>query len=582
MKSLLAKKTDLHDKQVRVYAIVILIVVGMGILASYVLSNAASVRQRKDQDLAGIRQSDELTQYLEGRLSTYQQILFSAAGLVSVKGRENLSQSDWRHFVEWLQNDQRAAEVLGIGYARRTDEGSDIDKATSAITYIEPFNDINQRVVGYDMFSESNRRVAMRRAALNGTVVMTAPVVARQDIAAGNSHDNYSILLYYPVYQDGVRSPEESLRPQLLRGWVYAIVRATDIMQNRDKSLFQDGVTYSITDVAEGQNKQFFSNKYGASGNNLKSNSDNYQRHIDALGRKWQTDLSIPKEFISHSATPLLVFITGVLLSSMLGAILFGLLSRRHRDVVAGHRADIQRTKDEILALASHQLRTPATGVRQYLAMLEAGYFGNLNKEQAEVANKASLANNRQLEIIDQLLYVAKADAGQLMIKPANFDLAAMLKATVESFSEDTQQKKISVRLKSPDKLMVLGDSRYIQMVLDNLISNAIKYSYTKSSISINLRSVSRRLELSITDKGVGIAEDDMNKLFKKFSRIENPLSRTEGGSGLGLFLAQKLARAHGGRIKVQSVVGKGSSFILTMPIQSRKLKSVIQITESA
>lgn len=103
-------------------------------------------------------------------------------------------------------------------------------------------------------------------------------------------------------------------------------------------------------------------------------------------------------------------------------------------------------------------------------------------------------------------------------------------------------------------------------MVVENLISNAIKYSYPKHSVRISLHEDEGRVSLDVKDEGVGIAKEDVHRLFNKFDRIPNPLSYSEGGSGLGLFLARQLALAHGGDIEVESEEDKGSTFTLTLP----------------
>jgi two-component system sensor histidine kinase SenX3 len=114
----------------------------------------------------------------------------------------------------------------------------------------------------------------------------------------------------------------------------------------------------------------------------------------------------------------------------------------------------------------------------------------------------------------------------------------------------------------------VYADKQYARMAIENLVSNASKYSYEKSRIIITTRAEKNKFYLSVTDEGVGIAEGDIPKLFNKFSRIDNKLSVKAGGSGIGLYLSKQVARLHNGDIVVISKIGKGSTFTLILPIK--------------
>jgi two-component system sensor histidine kinase SenX3 len=117
-------------------------------------------------------------------------------------------------------------------------------------------------------------------------------------------------------------------------------------------------------------------------------------------------------------------------------------------------------------------------------------------------------------------------------------------------------------------------------MVIDNLISNAIKYSYKRTSVTVSISRREDMLAVSVTDRGVGVAAEDRSQLFKKFNRIQNPLSRSEAGSGLGLFLAYQLARAHGGDIEVRTAPDKGSTFTLLMPTRQIVKEALVSIVD--
>jgi len=264
----------------------------------------------------------------------------------------------------------------------------------------------------------------------------------------------------------------------------------------------------------------------------------------------------------------------------VLGGFVFSLLKLRIGRVRLEHETELQKTKDDLLALASHQLRTPATSVRQYTSMLAQGYFGELSEDQKAIIDKAYRANDRQLEIIDQLLYVAKADAGQLTMQYVDFDIVHVTKEVIDGFRAVSSAKKITMVFEGPPKLTAYGDVRFIRMIIENLISNAIKYSYASSNITITAHQTGETIELEVDDTGVGIPEQQQAHLFKKFTRIQNPLSSSEGGSGLGLYLAQKLAKTHGGEIRVISDAEQGSTFTLQLPKKTDEEENVVQLTD--
>lgn len=258
--------------------------------------------------------------------------------------------------------------------------------------------------------------------------------------------------------------------------------------------------------------------------------------------------------------------ILGTILSALIGIGVHKLLKRSFERLITTHEETLAQTKNDLLAIASHQLRTPASGVKQYLGILTEGYAGELTEQQQVIARKAYNANERQIEIINQILHVAKADADQLAIDPLSFDIVEMTKMIIEELRPQAQQKDIAIRLTSPGRCTVVADERYISMAIENLISNAIKYSDSEKDIAVTITQTSRYTKVSVKDKGVGVKRSDIDKLFVKFSRIDNSRSRQEGGTGLGLFLAKHIAKAHRGDVTVTSRPGRGSTFTISLP----------------
>jgi len=230
-------------------------------------------------------------------------------------------------------------------------------------------------------------------------------------------------------------------------------------------------------------------------------------------------------------------------------------------------------TKDEFIALASHQLRTPATGVKQYLGMLLEGYMGPLSAAQRDFIQKAYDNNERQLGTINDLLQVAQIDANKIVLHREITDLARLIKTVANEFRRivKSRQQNLIVR-GATEPVMVNVDVMRLRMALDNLIDNASKYSEPGTSVLIKLRTDHANAYLDVTDRGVGIASEDMPKLFQKFSRIDNPRSILVGGNGLGLYLVRRIIDAHSGDVTVESEPGKGTTFTVQFPLMRVKV----------
>ncbi|HUD03183.1 MAG TPA: PAS domain-containing sensor histidine kinase [Patescibacteria group bacterium] len=228
--------------------------------------------------------------------------------------------------------------------------------------------------------------------------------------------------------------------------------------------------------------------------------------------------------------------------------------------------------KDEFIMVASHQLRTPATAVKQYVGMLLEGYGGKMSKTQTGMLSTAYESNERQLEIIEDLLRVAKVDEGKVYLTKSSYNVVRQIEEVIKDqlASFDIRQQTI-VFDKPAEPVIVYIDKKLMRMVLDNLLDNASKYSYRGGQILINLKQTNKYTIIAIKDKGVGILKKDHNKLFQRFSRIDNPLSLTVSGTGLGLYWVKKILDLHEGSMEVISKFSQGSTFTIKLPILDDK-----------
>lgn len=228
---------------------------------------------------------------------------------------------------------------------------------------------------------------------------------------------------------------------------------------------------------------------------------------------------------------------------------------------------ELNKAKDEFISLAAHQLRTPATGVKQYLGMVLEGFVGELTDSQKAILLKANESNERQLRIVTDLLKVAQVDAGKVRLRKSEVDVVSLISDVIKEQRETFDKRNQKVVFQPKKRTLSLHfDRDTIRMVIENLIDNASKYSGEDKTVTIKLDEHQGEAQITIIDKGVGIKPEDQDKLFEKFSRIENPLSTQVGGSGLGLYWAKKIIDLHQGRVTFESALGKGTKFTVHLP----------------
>lgn len=275
-------------------------------------------------------------------------------------------------------------------------------------------------------------------------------------------------------------------------------------------------------------------------------------------------DHDIERESLQLAASDYLVkkFLTS---DNLARAIYYALGRKEQEKQKIKQLVELNKTKDEFISIASHQLRTPATTVKQYVAMALDGLGGDVNEKQATLLRKAYESNERQLAIINDLLKVAQIDAGRMELAVKEVDISQLTNDAANDFRPAFESVDQTLTCHIAPDVRATVDENAIRMVVDNLLENAKKYSEPGSEASIHLSYGDRGVYLEIADTGVGVA--DPSKLFQKFSRIENKLSTEVGGTGLGLYWAQSIVRLHGGELRYQKNEPKGSRFIISLPL---------------
>lgn len=227
--------------------------------------------------------------------------------------------------------------------------------------------------------------------------------------------------------------------------------------------------------------------------------------------------------------------------------------------------------KNEFMNIAAHELKTPLIPIIGYTDMLLEGDLGELKNEQRKTLEVIHRNVQRLKNLINDILDISKLEGGAMKFEMKKTQLLDIIKNSVKDLKPFAGKKKLYLKTILPRKMKpVIGDSKRITQVLENLIENAIKFT-EKGGITVEAKQANDRIVVSVKDTGIGIPANEIPKLFTKFYQIDSSIQRKTGGTGLGLAISRGIITAHGGRIWVESVLGKGSTFVFELPFKPLK-----------
>ncbi len=558
-----------------------------------------------------------VTEAVQVKLTSDSQILNGIVGLFAAS--KTVGRAEYRAYYESLNlNEDTLVGVLGVGYTRLIPPEQlaryeaeiraqgfpkfrvrppGVRSLYTSITYLEPFNWRNQRAFGFDMWSEPTRREAMARArdtglpALSGRVTLVQET--RRDVQAGT-------LLYLPIYRQGM--PLETLqdRQRAIAGWAYSPLRMGDLIRSALANpliRIPAPADIQIFDQLVSPESLLFDSR--TAGDRQPLLLPGPGRELDVAGRHWQVRVQLEPDWLAltlnRQLSWQLVAVSGSLASLLLGLATLYLVRQHQRTVYANRQLQLARAqmedqvrertaelkvardqalaasqaKSRFLANVSHEIRTPLNAV---IGITDLLLVSLLAEPERELVRTLRSSGELLLALINDVLDLSKIEAQQMQTRLQPFAPEPLLRDAIQLLQLEARTRGLSLELHLDPSLppQLLGDRDRIRQVVINLLKNAVKFTergFVRLEASVRDRQLDRCiLELRIRDSGCGIPAAFLPQLFTAFTQVGDSPGPTHG-TGLGLAISQRLCRLMGGDIEVESRLGEGSCFTVSLPL---------------
>ncbi|MDO8638015.1 MAG: HAMP domain-containing sensor histidine kinase [Candidatus Daviesbacteria bacterium] len=230
----------------------------------------------------------------------------------------------------------------------------------------------------------------------------------------------------------------------------------------------------------------------------------------------------------------------------------------------------LDRLKDDFVSVASHELRTPMTAIRSYVWMALNRPDITLSEKMKKYLGRTLTSTERLINLVNDMLNVSRIESGSIEIRPESFDIRVLVEEVITEVGPKALEKFLVLNMEKGSPLNVFADKDKVHQILLNLIGNSLKFVASEGKINVSFFPDGKMVEIAVKDNGVGISEDNLSRLFKKFGRLDDSYvsSATSGGTGLGLFISKNLIELMGGKIWASSEgTGRGATFTFSLPL---------------
>jgi len=566
-------------------------------------------RQEQESQRRFERDTQAIAELVQARMRSYEMVL-RGLSTAFAGPQANVSYEQWQHIVEQLRVQELYPGISSVVWSRyvraneldawlkntRADNRPDFTffpqgprEAYQIIQYISPLNERTARVVGMDILSQSGQSAAIQSARASGKAVLSMPL---PDLyPSTDDARQMGLIMYFPVYRTG-RPPEaQPARQDNLIGMTNAVFRGQELVD----SIFGPLLHSFRIQAHDTQTEQMlFDSQYVNKIHTPAHWQPYFQTTLELplYGRTWHLTISSNPEYENAllSRNQDLILLMG-LSTSVLVAFLGGsFVYQRDRQMYGREKAALKlrnqaqqlilanRYKTEFLANMSHELRTPLNSILILSDQLRQNSSGNLNEKQTRHADIVYRAGNDLLQLINDVLDLAKIEAGRIQInlEPLNIqdvlvDLDAAMRPLAESKKLHLYIPAISTESDVPRR--VQADRGRLHQILRNLLSNAIKFTDEgQVSLTVGTHQVHKDgriiLSFAVRDTGIGIDPAQHEQVFEAFAQLDGSTRRRFGGTGLGLPITRQLVKALDGDIQLHSALGQGSTFTVYLPMQ--------------
>jgi signal transduction histidine kinase len=440
----------------------------------------------------------------------------------------------------------------------------------------------NERALGYDLGSEAIRRAAIEKTKLTGLVTSTDPITLVQETAGQKG-----MLVYWPV--------SEGAAAKRLRGFAVAVLRFGTLLEIATTSKTEPGVVVmDLFQLHTDKPGEILASTRKMDDGGMQSASFSIAYPIFAFGKTFSL-IASPSPALKN-LYPIragwIMVLVGLTLTASLAfwtAMIFGRreelemqswgLQKANDGIKALYQelekknldlARLDRLKDDFVSIVAHELRNPLGVVREAAALILDGLAGPVGGEQKKYIEIIKQTGDRMIHITTDLLDLAKIESGKIVVNYEKIDLLSLVRQSCEGIALRAHKKGIAVLEDFPtEKIEILGDFDKLSQVMANLLSNALKFTET-GRITVGIKDLGGEVRCMVKDTGVGISLQNFPKLFNKFEQFGKPTASSEKGSGLGLAISKSIVEAHGGRMGVESELGKGSTFFFVLPKEQK------------